>query len=139
MTRSVVPKLSERDRPQVFRAPPVPFVGSARGKAQSFGASALPFIGPALVVLCVINVVPFLWSIGASFFHFRAGRLNTPPKFLGLGNYVDLISDPDVWQHFTNTGVMIASSVSIQIVVGALLAFLFRRPFPGRRFVLMLV
>ena len=57
MARSVVAKLSERDRPQVFRAPPVPFVGSARGKAQSLGASALPFIGPALVVLCVINVV----------------------------------------------------------------------------------
>jgi multiple sugar transport system permease protein len=139
MARSVVAKLSEGDRPQVFRAPPVPFVGPARGKAQSFGVSALPFIGPALLVLCVINVVPFLWSIGVSFFHFRADRLNTPPKFVGFGNYVDLISDPDIWEHFTNTGVIIASSVSIQIVVGALLAFLFRRPFPGRRFVLMLV
>jgi multiple sugar transport system permease protein len=110
-----------------------------RGKALLFGTRAGPFIGPALAVLCVINVLPFLWSIGVSFFHFRADRLNTPPRFIGLDNYIDLIADPDVWEHFTNTGAMIASSVSIQLVVGALLAFLLHRPFPGRRLVMMLV
>jgi multiple sugar transport system permease protein len=109
------------------------------GKGELFGASAAPFIAPALAVVCVINVVPFLWSLGISFFHFRADRLHTPPRFLGLGNYVDLITDEGVWQHFINTGIMIASSVSIQIVVGALLTFLLYRPFPGRRFVMMLV
>ena len=77
--------------------------------------------------------------IGISFFRFRADRLNTPPKFLWFGDYLDLIDDPDVWEHFTNTGVMIASSVLIQLVVGALLAFLLYRPFPGRRLVMMLV
>ncbi len=110
-----------------------------RARGQLFGAHAGPFIGPALAVLCMINVLPFLWSIGISFFRFRADRLNTPPKFLWFGNYLDLIDDPDVWEHFTNTGVMIASSVLIQVVVGALLAFLLYRPFPGRRLVMMLV
>ena len=110
-----------------------------RAGGQLFGAHAGPFMAPALAILCVINVLPFLWSIGISFFRFRADRLNTPPKFLWFGNYLDLIDDPDVWEHFTNTGVMIASSVLIQLVVGALLAFLFYRPFPGRRLVLMLV
>jgi multiple sugar transport system permease protein len=103
------------------------------------GAHAAPFVAPALAVLCVVNVLPLLWSIGVSFFHFRADRLNTPPHFLGLANYADLISDPDVWEHFTNTAVMIACSVSVQLVVGASLALLFHRPFPGRRLVLMLV
>lgn len=112
---------------------------SGRRNARSFGARAGPFIGPALAVLCVINVVPFLWSIGVSFFHFRADHLNTPPRFLWFDNYVGLIADPEIWERFTNTGVMIASSVSIQIVVGALLAFLLRKPFPGRRLVMMLV
>jgi multiple sugar transport system permease protein len=112
---------------------------SDRRKEQLLGASAAPFVAPALVVLCLINVLPFLWSIGISFFHFRADRLNTPPRFLWFGNYLDLIGDPDVWEHFTNTGIMIASSVSIQIVIGGLLAFLLYRPFPGRRLVMMLV
>jgi len=110
---------------------------SERGSASL--ARAGPFIAPALAALCAINALPFLWSIGVSFFHFRADRMNTPPRFLGLGNYLDLITDPDIWEHFTNTGVMIACSVSIQLVVGAGLAFLFHRRFPGRRWVLMLV
>jgi multiple sugar transport system permease protein len=102
-------------------------------------AQAAPFVAPALGVLCVMNVLPLLWSIGISFFHFRADRLHTPPHFLGAANYVDLITDPDIWEHFVNTVIMIACSVSVQLIVGALLAFLFHRPFPGRRLVLMLV
>jgi multiple sugar transport system permease protein len=112
---------------------------SRRVGAPLTGVAAGPFIAPALVILCVINVLPFLWSIGVSFFHFRADRPNTPPHFIGFSNYVDLISDSALWEHFTNTGVMIASSVSIQLVVGAMLAFLFQRRFPGRRLVMMLV
>src|ERR1700719_4904296 len=106
---------------------------------QGAVAHAAPFIAPALAVLCAINVLPLLWSIGVSFFHFRADRLNTPPRFLGFGNYLDLITDPDIWEHFVNTGAMIGLSVSIQLVVGALLAFLFLRRFPGRLLVMMLV
>jgi multiple sugar transport system permease protein len=101
--------------------------------------SAGPFIAPALAVLCAINVLPLLWSVGVSFFHFRVDRLNTPPRFLGAGNYADLMTDPDIWEHFINTGEMIAFSVSMQLVVGALLAFLFHRRFPGRQLVMMLV
>src|SRR3984893_13310822 len=88
---------------------------------QGAVAHAAPFVAPALVVLCATNTLPLLWSIGVSFFHFRADRLNTPPQFLGFGNYADLMTDPDVWERFINTGRMIGVSVFIQLVVGALL------------------
>jgi multiple sugar transport system permease protein len=110
---------------------------SGAGRATLAGAG--PFVAPALAVLCVINVLPFLWSIGVSFFHFRADHLTSPPHLLWFANYIDLMTDPDIWEHFTNTGVMIAASVSIQFVVGALLAFLFHRRFRGRRLAMMLV
>jgi multiple sugar transport system permease protein len=113
--------------------------GVEREEAASIGASAAPFIAPALAILCVANVLPLLWSIGVSFFRFRADHLTAPPRFIGLANYLDLMTDPDIWEHFLNTGIMIAASVSIQLVFGALLAFLFVRPFAGRRVVLMLV
>jgi multiple sugar transport system permease protein len=112
---------------------------SARLSGLGTRGLAAPFVAPALAVLCVINVVPALWSLGVSFFHFRADHLTKPPVFLGLGNYIDLMTDPDVWEHFTNTGAMIAASVSIQIVVGAALAYLFHRRFPGRRLAMMLI
>src|ERR1700685_2334598 len=81
-------------------------VSERRAPRWARGAAA-PFIAPALAVLCLINVLPFLWSLGVSFFHFRADRLNTSPRFLGFANYADLITDPDVWEHFVNTGAMI--------------------------------
>ena len=117
----------------------VPSTRGGRADAVPKAANAAPFVAPALAILCIINVAPLLWSIGASFFHFRADHLTKPPHFLGLDNYIDLITDPDVWEHFLNTGIMIAASVSVQLVVGSLLAFVFFHPFPGRRLILMLV
>jgi multiple sugar transport system permease protein len=102
-------------------------------------ASAVPFVAPALAILCVMNALPLLWSIGASLFHFRADHLTKPPRFIGIDNYVDLMTNADIWEHFLNTGTMIAASVATQLLVGGLLALVFFHPFPGRRAALMLV
>ncbi|MBV9220570.1 MAG: sugar ABC transporter permease [Methylobacteriaceae bacterium] len=114
----------------------VAVAGRTRGRV---GGSAAPFIAPALLVLALVNLVPILWSIGISFFRYRVDHPAIPPRFVGVGNYVDFVADADIWEHFVNTGTLIASSVLVQLVVGALLALLFHRPFPGRRLVLMLV
>ena len=111
---------------------------AARGIFAS-NARGWRFVMPALVVLCLMNLVPILWSLGMSFFRYKADRLRTPPHFLGLGNYIDLLTDDDIWERVTNTGQMILGSVLIQVVVGAALTLLFYRPFPGRRLILMLV
>jgi multiple sugar transport system permease protein len=96
-------------------------------------------VAPALVVLCLMDLLPILWSIGMGFFRYRADRLRTPPRFLGLGNYIDLLTDEDIWERVTNTGQMILGSVLIQVAVGAALTLLFYRPFAYRRTILMLV
>ncbi len=80
-----------------------------------------------------------LWSFGISFFRFRADRPHTPPRLNGLGNYVYMLLNEDVWEHVQNTGILMFSSVLVQLAVGSLLTLVFYRPFPGRRLVLMLV
>jgi len=102
-------------------------------------AAGAAFVAPALVVLLAMNVLPLLWSLGMSFQRFRADRPHTPPRAVGLGNYLDLFSDDAIWERVRHTGVLMASSVLVQVIVGGLLAWLFHRPFPGRRLVLMLV
>jgi multiple sugar transport system permease protein len=97
------------------------------------------FVAPALVVLLVMNVLPMLWSFGMSFHRFRADRPHTPPRFVGLDNYVYMLLNEDIWEHAQNTGVLMFSSVIVQIVIGSLLTLVFYRPFPGRRLILMLV
>ena len=114
-------------------------LGRASGSLARPGWSAAGFIAPALAVLVVMNVVPVLWSLGISFYRFRADRPHTPPRFVGIGNYVWYFLNEDAWERAQNTAVLMASSVALQVVVGSLLALLFYRPFPGRRLVLMLV
>jgi multiple sugar transport system permease protein len=101
--------------------------------------SGAAFITPALAVLVAMNVAPMLWSLGMSFYRFRADRPHTPPRFVGLANYLNAALDADVWERFQNTAVLMGASVLLQVAVGSLLALLFYRPFPGRRLVLMLV
>jgi multiple sugar transport system permease protein len=123
------------------RALPTATSGSVPA-AHAYGmadASAAPFVAPALAVLAAVNLVPLLWSLGISFYHFRADRPHSPPHFLGFGNYVDLFTDDDIWEHFLNSGILIGCSVALQMIVGAALTLVFYKAFPGRRFVLMLI
>ncbi len=96
-------------------------------------------VAPAIATLVIVNVFPLLWSYGLSFFNYNAKRIAVPPRWVGLANYTDLFSDADVWGRFVNTAVIVIGSVTLQLIVGFLLALLFAREFPLRRYLLMLV
>jgi multiple sugar transport system permease protein len=95
-------------------------------------------IAPALVTLFVVNIFPLLWSFGLSFFEYKANRI-APPVFKGLTNYSDILTDSEIWARFQNTALIVIGSVTLQLVVGFLLALLFAKEFPLRRYLLMLV
>lgn len=95
-------------------------------------------VTPAIAILFVMNIFPLLWSFGLSFFNYRANRQRVP-KFEGLENYQDVLTDDKVWERFQTTAVIVGSSVLLQLIVGFLLALLFAKEFPLRRVVLMLV
>jgi multiple sugar transport system permease protein len=77
-------------------------------------------ITPALVVLFVVNIFPLMWSFGLSFFEYKANRI-AAPVFKGLGNYEDVLTDPDIWERFQHTATIVVGSVAVQLVVGFLL------------------
>lgn len=95
-------------------------------------------VAPALTLLFLTNIMPLLWSFGLSFFNYRANRLSVP-KFQGLENYADLLGDDRVWERFVTTGIIVSSSVALQLIIGFGLAMLFARKFPFRRLAIMLV
>ena len=95
-------------------------------------------VAPALATLFLVNIFPLMWSFGLSFFAYKANR-KAPPVFKGLGNYVDILTDPEVWARFQNTAAIVVGSVVLQLMVGFLLALLFASEFPLRRYLLMLV
>lgn len=95
-------------------------------------------VAPALALLFVMNIFPLMWSFGLSFFAYRANRL-APPVFVGLDNYAWVVADPTVWERLQTTGLAVILTVAAQMVVGFLLALLFERQFPLRRYLLILV
>ena len=114
---------------------------SSRGILQWLNAPerrGFLLVAPALLTLLLVNILPLLWSFGLSFFNYRANRQN-PPRFDGLDNYVDLLTDERVWERFVTTGLIVVGSVGLQLLVGFGLAMLFAKTFPLRRILLMLV
>jgi multiple sugar transport system permease protein len=95
-------------------------------------------VAPAIALLFVMNIFPLLWSLGLSFFSYRANRAR-PPAFVGLDNYKDILSDATVWDRLQTTATLAVLTVTVQMVVGFLLAILFAKQFPLRRYLLILV
>jgi multiple sugar transport system permease protein len=95
-------------------------------------------VTPALMLLFLMNIFPLLWSLGLSFFSYKANRARAP-SWVGLDNYAKVLTDPDVWDRLHNTVIMVIMTVSTQMVVGFLLALLFSKQFPLRRYLLILV
>jgi multiple sugar transport system permease protein len=95
-------------------------------------------IAPAIIVLLLVNIVPLMWSLGLSFFKFRANQMK-PPSFSWFYNYEKMLTKENIWESLQTTGIVVASSVFIQMILGFALAMLFAKKFPLRRIILMLV
>ena len=95
-------------------------------------------VTPALALMFLMNIFPLLWSFGLSFFSYRANRAK-PPVWVGLDNYAKVLTDTDVWDRLHNTVIMVVMTVTLQMAVGFLLALLFSKQFPLRRYLLILV
>ncbi|TDD22541.1 sugar ABC transporter permease, partial [Kribbella turkmenica] len=49
------------------------------------------FVGPFVIGLLIFSYLPIVWSLVLSFF--EAYNTVTPSKFVGLQNYVDMLTD----------------------------------------------
>ncbi len=98
-------------------------------------------VSPAIAVLFVMNIFPLLWSLGLSFFAYQSNQQSM--RFVGFGNYARLLTDslkaPELWGNLINTAMFTVLTVSVQMIVGFLLAVLFTKQFPLRRYLLILV
>ena len=98
-------------------------------------------VAPAIAVLFVMNIFPLLWSLGLSFFAYQSNQQSI--RFVGLANYARVLTDdlkaPDNWANLTNTAMFVVLTVTAQMIVGFLLALMFSKQFPLRKYLLILV
>src|ERR1700730_3258646 len=68
-----------------------------RVRGLSDRAIAWLFITPTMLLLLAINIFPLVWTIRLSFTNYRANRPNARLVPVGIGNYVSVLTDPDIW------------------------------------------
>ncbi len=95
-------------------------------------AAPLVLLAPALALLLAVAGYPLIGALRLSLLQFK---LNTPERFVGLGNYQRLLADPQSLESLGITAVFVIGSVTMVIVLAYLLALLLYQEFPGRRLV----
>ena len=88
------------------------------------------FLTPALVGLLVFVLGPMLYAFGLSFVRWDLIRPN--PRFVGLDNYLTVLSSPDFWRALWVTGIYTLGTVPPAMAIGLALALLLDRRIPGR-------
>jgi len=78
---------------------------------------------PAIILLITFIVIPFGMSVPLSLTNQRLIQGPIATKFVGLRNYVQILSDPDFWQAFRNIFYFTALVLPIQCGIALLIAF----------------
>ncbi len=86
------------------------------------------FLLPGLLFLFAIDLVPLVYSAWLSLYDWWLLRPRNI-RFIGLGNYIQLATDPELRRAVVVTGLFTAGAVVLEFLVGLGLALLFSQPF----------
>ncbi|HKJ56324.1 MAG TPA: sugar ABC transporter permease [Nitriliruptoraceae bacterium] len=108
----------------------VPEIGPAPTRRNE-GAVAWAFSTPALLFLALFLVLPFVLAI---VFSFTNARLISPlpTRFVGVDNYVSVLTSPTFWRGLLNNTIFVVVVVPVQTALALGLAILVNRKMPGR-------
>jgi multiple sugar transport system permease protein len=89
------------------------------------------WLAPAFVIMGGILIYPWTYSLIMSLYSWTPLR-PAPPRFIGLDNYIFLVTDPDFHAAFWNTAVLVATTVTLQFFIGFALALMLNMIRVGR-------
>lgn len=118
-------------------APAIPLAPDAprrrgRGPASRRELTAWLFLAPALLVLVAFTLYPMAQAVYLSLTDYN---LIKAAEFVGLDNYVELLSDPAFWNAFWNTVLYAAVVAPVTVVLALLFAVMLNQALFGRTFV----
>lgn len=125
--------MSSTTRARATAAPPSAGDPPRRRRSKTHAREQLAgllFLLPAVLVLVILMGLPLASVIADSF----TSRTFISPvvEFVGLDNYVELLTDEDFWATCARTLVWTFASVALQIVIGLAFALLLNQRFRGR-------
>ncbi|MFT3876828.1 MAG: sugar ABC transporter permease [Propioniciclava sp.] len=86
------------------------------------------FLAPTVIGLGLFNFLPIIISTVLAFFQWD---IITAPRFVGLNNFAELVTNPTVATSFLNTIGFVVVAVIVQLAVALLLALLVQSKMPN--------
>jgi multiple sugar transport system permease protein len=81
---------------------------------------------PTMVVLLVVSIYPFAYMVYMSTIEFSP-LPQIPPSFIGLQNWVEMLTDRAIWNSWLTTVWYFGGALSLELVLGVLVALLIER------------
>jgi multiple sugar transport system permease protein len=101
-------------------------------KFPKLSAPALLLL-PAIIVLAAVIVVPLLFSFYSSFTPFRLTKPESLWVFIGLRNYVAVLTNWEFWVAFGRTVLLLTVALNAEMFLGLGLAMLVNKATRGQR------
>ncbi|MFN8421783.1 MAG: sugar ABC transporter permease [Anaerolineae bacterium] len=99
---------------------------------------AIALVLPAFLIMLAVTIYPLLQSLYMSVVRWNLTRPQEVHAFVGLDNYTFILSDSRFWESVRITFIFGLMAVSLEMVLGILIALMLNREFRGRALVRML-
>ncbi len=86
------------------------------------------FIAPSVIALLAIGLAPILFAVFNSLHEYNLARPAAGKPFVGLENYLTVLTDGTFWSSLGRTVTFLVTAVPIQIAIGLWAALLLHRP-----------
>jgi trehalose/maltose transport system permease protein len=100
-------------------------------RARSERRTAWLLCAPAVIVMLLVTGYPIVYAFVLSLQKYDL-RFPDDKEFVGLQNYVDVLSSSTWWNDVINTLIITVFSVGIELVIGMLIALVMHRAIFGR-------
>ena len=81
------------------------------------------FVSPSVIIMLLLMVLPLMTAIWLGFNFITFKNLATP-QWVGLENYIEVLSDPEFWASLRFTVLYIVITVPLVILIGFFIALL---------------
>jgi multiple sugar transport system permease protein len=124
---ATAPAAEVETRPQELKPRKAPLSEGARAERRL----AYLLCAPAVIIMIAVTAYPILFAIWLSL---QRSDLRFPDdsEFVGLGNYITVLSSSLWWSDLGRTVLITVISVAIELVLGMLLALVMHRALVGR-------
>jgi multiple sugar transport system permease protein len=105
-----------------------------RSRGISERRLAAYMVSPSLLLIALVAAYPILYAIWLSLHEYsvRVAGLSRWAGTLGLGNYSNVLQDPEFWAAVKNTFIFTACSVTLETLLGMAMALAMHSAFRGQ-------